>query len=43
MAVDKIVAKAKQVVYWPFICNDIKTLVMSCKSCNKYKRANIKE
>jgi len=43
MGFEKTLDKAKQVVYWPFMSNDIKNYVMSCESCNKHKRANIKE
>jgi len=43
MGFEKTLDKAKQVVYWPFMSNDIKNYVMSCESCNKPKRANIKE
>jgi len=43
MGFEKTLDKAKQVVYWPFMSNDIKNYVMSCESCNKYKRDNIKE
>ncbi|KAF0748042.1 Uncharacterized protein FWK35_00018443, partial [Aphis craccivora] len=43
MGFEKTLDKAKQVVYWPFMSNDIKNYVMSCEPCIKYKRANIKE
>lgn len=43
LGVDRTLAKAKQTVYWPFMYNDIKNFVLSCKSCIKYKRANVKE
>lgn len=43
MGYAKTIAKAKQVVYWPYMSNDFKNYLSSCVPCNKYKRANIKE
>lgn len=43
MCLAKTVAKAKEVVYWPYMVNDFKNFLSNCMTCNKYKRANIKE
>ncbi|KAK3909798.1 hypothetical protein KUF71_019807 [Frankliniella fusca] len=41
--VEKTKARARQVVYWPGITNDIQTLVASCRVCERYSAANHKE
>lgn len=38
MGANKTIAKAKQIIYWPFMSNDIKQFINSCESCIKYKR-----
>lgn len=41
--IDKNITKVKQVVYWPYMANDFKNCIFECESCNKYKRANVKQ
>ncbi|KAK3924093.1 hypothetical protein KUF71_002423 [Frankliniella fusca] len=35
--------KARQVVYWPGITNDIQTLISECRVCERHSAANYKE
>ena len=39
----KTKARARQIVYWPGITNDIETLVSGCRVCERYRAANFKE
>ena len=41
--VEKTKKRARQVVYWPGITNDIQTLVAECRVCERYSAANYKE
>ena len=41
--IEKTRARARQVVYWPGLGNDIQTLVAECRVCERYSSANQKE
>lgn len=41
--IDRCQRQSRSVVFWLNICNDIKNLIMQCKSCIKYRNANTVE
>ena len=41
--ISKTTARARQVVFWPGITNDIKTFLKECRLCERYSCANYKE
>lgn len=43
MGLEKTFWKAKELVYWPNIYNDIKNICNSCETCLKFSKANTKE
>lgn len=43
LGVEKTLARARQLFYWPGISNDIKSLVNDCRICEKHTRNNCSE
>ncbi|KAK3928070.1 hypothetical protein KUF71_016354 [Frankliniella fusca] len=43
LGMEKTKARARQVVFWPGITNDIQTLVADCRVCERYSPANQRE
>ena len=41
--VEKCLNKARETVYWPGVCEQIKEKVAKCEICNKYRNCQIKE
>ncbi|KAE8748061.1 hypothetical protein FOCC_FOCC005256, partial [Frankliniella occidentalis] len=42
LGIDKTKARARQVVYWPGITNDITQLITGCRICERYSNSNFK-
>ncbi|KAE8738527.1 hypothetical protein FOCC_FOCC015990, partial [Frankliniella occidentalis] len=43
LGIDKTKARARQLVYWPGITNDIQTLLGNCRTCERHSPANQRE
>lgn len=43
LGIEKTLARARMLYYWPGMNNQIKEMIMACKVCEKFKRNNQKE
>ena len=43
LGVEKCINRARETVYWPGVCEQIKEKVAKCEICNKYRNCQIKE
>jgi hypothetical protein len=39
-AADKMMARARQCIWWPLLTKDVKNIAMTCKPCQEYKPSN---
>ena len=43
LGVEKCINRARETVYWPGVCEQIKEKVAKCEICNKYRNCQMKE
>ena len=43
LRVEKCLNRARETVYWPGVCEQIKEKVAKCEICNKYRNCQVKE
>ena len=43
LGMEKCRARARSVMYWPAISNDINEMIAKCSTCVKYRRENERE
>lgn len=43
LGLEKCKNRAREILYWPTMNNEIENAIQNCKSCIKFKRANVKE
>lgn len=43
MGLEKCKARARSCMFWPFMSRDIENKVLTCSTCDKFKRRNPRE